>query len=47
MKVALSCNRDFSLKYLAALEQKGVPDVEVGLDWDCVNKNAEEPVEGE
>ena len=47
MKVALSWNRDFSLKYLAALEQKGVPDVEVGLHRNVVDEDTEEPVEGE
>ena len=33
--------------YLAAFKQEGVPDVEVGLHRDVVDKYAEEPVEGE
>ena len=33
--------------YLRALEEEGIPDVQVGVDGETVDEEAEEPVDGE
>lgn len=34
-------------KYLASLIEEWIPDPEIGLNWNIIDENCEEPVEGE